>query len=232
MERLVRNVALLADLGAAPREPRCIDCDGYTLCFRSTSEARPLVRDQQISNRFSIRFWGVRGSLATSGPDFSLVGGNTSCVEVRLGHELIILDAGTGLYRLGCNLPRRIEATLLLSHFHWDHIQGFPFFRPAYDSGTELSIYGPGDDARQIEEAMRRQMEAPHFPVPLESMDAKFRYGALRSGAEFQVGGARIEARRLNHRRSVSATASAPAARASLMSPIPSTSTTAASTPT
>jgi len=158
-----------------------------------------LVRDQQISNRFSIRFWGVRGSLATSGPDFSLVGGNTSCVEVRLGHELIILDAGTGLYRLGCNLPRRIEATLLLSHFHWDHIQGFPFFRPAYDSGTELSIYGPGDDARQIEEAMRRQMEAPHFPVPLESMDAKFRYGALRSGAEFQVGGARIEARRLNH---------------------------------
>lgn len=151
------------------------------------------------ASRFGVRFWGVRGSLATSGPDFAQVGGNTSCVEVRLGSQIIILDAGSGLYRFGRTLPPRIHATILLSHFHWDHIQGFPFFRPAYDPGTRLTVYGPGSDAAQVEAAMRRQMEAPHFPVPLTSLDGEIRFGALQTGDELQIGAARVTVRRLNH---------------------------------
>jgi phosphoribosyl 1,2-cyclic phosphodiesterase len=149
--------------------------------------------------RFSVRFWGVRGSLATSGPEFAQVGGNTSCVEVRAGNQLIILDAGTGLYRLGCTLPPRIEATLLLSHFHWDHIQGFPFFRQAYEPGSRLSIYGPATSDAEVEAALHRQMEAPHFPVPLTSMDAQLRFGALQPGDELTIGAVRLVARKLNH---------------------------------
>lgn len=158
-----------------------------------------MLYDQSARTRFGIRFWGVRGSLATSGPDFADVGGNTSCVEVRLGSQILILDAGSGLYRLGRELPHRIQATILLSHFHWDHIQGFPFFRPAYDPGTRLTVYGPGSDAAEIEAALRRQMDAPHFPVPLGALDADIRFAALRSGDELQIGAARVMVRRLNH---------------------------------
>lgn len=158
-----------------------------------------MVYDQRAPTRFSVRFWGVRGSLATSGPEFAQVGGNTSCVEVRLGGHLLILDAGSGIYRLGRSLPSRIEATILLSHFHWDHIQGFPFFRPAYDAGSRLSIYGPAADAAEVEDALRRQMNAPHFPVPLESMESQLYFGALRSRDELKIGAARIMTRQLNH---------------------------------
>jgi phosphoribosyl 1,2-cyclic phosphodiesterase len=159
----------------------------------------PSVRKKQVPTRFSVRFWGVRGSLATSGPDFAHVGGNTSCVEVRLGNQLIILDAGTGLYRLGLALPPRVEATILLSHFHWDHIQGFPFFRPAYEPNSHIKIYGPGRDATEVEEALRRQMEPPHFPVPLASMEGRFEFGALHNGDEIYIGETRVQVRRLNH---------------------------------
>src|SRR5262249_18457344 len=92
------------------------------------------------------RFWGVRGSCATAGGHTAQVGGNTSCVEVRAGDQLFVLDAGTGLRALGAALEHKgqpIAATLLLSHFHWDHIQGFPFFGPAYAPSTRLQVYGP-----------------------------------------------------------------------------------------
>lgn len=158
-----------------------------------------MLYDEQSPSRFGVRFWGVRGSLATSGPDFDHVGGNTSCVEIRLGSQIIILDAGSGLYRLGRSLPNRIHATILLSHFHWDHIQGFPFFRPAYDPATRLTVYGPGTEAAEVEAALQRQMEAPHFPVPLGAMEGQIRFGALQSGDELQIGAARVAVRRLNH---------------------------------
>lgn len=158
-----------------------------------------MAHDHIVPARFSVRFWGVRGSLATSGPEFAQVGGNTSCVEIRLGSQLIILDAGTGLYRLGNSLPPTIEATLLLSHFHWDHIQGFPFFRPAHEAGSRLSIYGPGDSGAEVEQALQRQMEAPHFPVPLESMSAQLSFEALRCGDDFRIGAAAVKVRQLNH---------------------------------
>lgn len=91
---------------------------------------------------FTIRFWGVRGSIASPGPDTQLVGGNTSCVEVRCGHTTLILDAGTGLRGLGDELMKtqRRDVHLLLSHLHWDHIQGLPFFVPICASETHLTL--------------------------------------------------------------------------------------------
>lgn len=147
----------------------------------------------------TVRFWGVRGSLATSGPDYVLVGGNTSCVEVRVGDELIILDAGTGLFPLGATLPRRVRATVLLSHYHWDHIQGFPLFRPAYEAGNTLRLCGPGDGGAGIEAALRRQMQPPHFPVSLDALPAAISFRTLRAGDEMRIGAARVHAAALNH---------------------------------
>ena len=94
------------------------------------------------------RFWGVRGSVAASGPQVARMGGNTSCVELTSQGHTLILDAGTGLRGLGERLLKTppVSATLLFSHLHWDHVQGFPFFTPAYLPTTALSLYGPGPD--------------------------------------------------------------------------------------
>jgi phosphoribosyl 1,2-cyclic phosphodiesterase len=146
-----------------------------------------------------VRFWGVRGSIASAGREHAHVGGNTSCVEVRAGETLLVLDAGTGLRGLGERLRGGggpVEAHLLLSHFHWDHIQGFPFFAPAYLPENRLRLYGPerctvGGDVRA---ALAAQMRAPHFPVGLEAMRAQLSFHPVAAGAEFDVGEARVRA--------------------------------------
>lgn len=146
-----------------------------------------------------VRFWGVRGSVATGGPSFAEVGSNTSCVEVRAGEERIILDAGTGLVQLGQTLTAPVAAALLISHFHWDHIQGFPLFQPGYDPGCSFDIYGPGRDEHGVEAALRRQMERPHFPVPLDAMRANLTFHPLEPGDQIRIGGAIVKAALLNH---------------------------------
>ncbi len=150
-------------------------------------------------DRITVRFWGVRGSIATGGPEFAGVGGNTSCVEVRAGDQLIILDGGTGLRPLGETLGPDTQATMLLSHLHWDHVQGFPFFRPAYSSRAALELYGPAADDAALRAAMARQMEPPNFPVRLEAMRARLGFHALAPGDELVVGPARIQAVALRH---------------------------------
>src|SRR5438874_10081534 len=92
-----------------------------------------------------VKFWGTRGSIPTPGPETVIYGGNTSCVEVRLnGGGRLILDAGSGIRKLGAAIfnEAKVDAALLLTHVHWDHIQGFPFFGPAYKDTTNLDIYG------------------------------------------------------------------------------------------
>jgi phosphoribosyl 1,2-cyclic phosphodiesterase len=152
-------------------------------------------------NQFFVRFWGVRGSIATPGPATAEVGGNTSCVEVRCGDELIVLDAGTGLRALGDELVRRGEkrGELLLSHLHWDHIQGLPFFVPLYVPGTELTVRGPAWGDGGLAGALRRQMSAPGFPVELGDVSARLRFEELRPRSQFECGEARITAAKLNH---------------------------------
>ena len=149
----------------------------------------------------TVRFWGVRGSVPSPGAQTAGFGGNTSCVEVHCGGETIILDAGTGLRGLGERLAasgRPVVASILVSHVHWDHIQGFPFFPPLFLPDTELALYGRPDHG-SLESALRHQMTAPNFPVQLGAVPAALTYGELDLAQPFEVGAAVVRAARLNH---------------------------------
>jgi phosphoribosyl 1,2-cyclic phosphodiesterase len=152
-----------------------------------------------------VRFWGVRGSIPVPGRTTSRYGGNTSCVEVRPhGASPIIIDAGTGLRRLGKALMEdgfadgRGEASILISHTHWDHVQGLPFFSPLYRAGNRIQIFARQRDTH-LEAVFSQQHGAPYFPVPLSAMQAEMSFHAITEGAQFELGGARITSTRLNH---------------------------------
>ncbi len=148
-------------------------------------------------NDIVIRFWGVRGSIATPGPSTVRTGGNTPCVEIEHGGERLILDAGTGLRGLGQRMLARgdTEATLLLSHLHWDHIQGLPFFVPAYLPGHRLHVIGhPG-----LRDALDAQMTPPCFPVRLDAMRAELSFAEIADRGALEVGAFQIRAASLNH---------------------------------
>ncbi|HET6613535.1 MAG TPA: MBL fold metallo-hydrolase, partial [Kofleriaceae bacterium] len=149
----------------------------------------------------TIRFWGVRGSIASPGKATASVGGNTSCVEVCCGPTRLVLDAGTGIRRLGEALiaDGPTTMTLLLSHLHWDHIQGLPFFVPAYLPGSEITVVGAKTAEMTLEEALAHQMRAPVFPVRLADLAASLRYRHVRSGESFSFGEVTVRAAKLNH---------------------------------
>ena len=141
-----------------------------------------------------IRFWGTRGSIPTPGPTTVRYGGNTACVEVRDSTgALLVLDAGTGLrelgiYLMGNNGARPFSVNLLLSHLHWDHIQGIPFFRPAYLPNSKLRIIGPVQAGRSMKELLGLGMDDPFFPVDLDDLPAKIDIGEMASGTEKKIG--------------------------------------------
>lgn len=149
-----------------------------------------------------VKFWGTRGSIPTPGDRTRKYGGNTSCIEVRMGDTLFILDAGSGIRELGADLLARgrkpIVAHLLLSHSHWDHVQGFPFFAPAYVPGNEVVLYGskPGDD--RYHRLLSGQMKSDYFPVDFAALNAVIRQDHLQDGGK-EVAGVRIETFPLNH---------------------------------
>jgi CheY-like chemotaxis protein/phosphoribosyl 1,2-cyclic phosphodiesterase len=150
-----------------------------------------------------IRFWGTRGSLAKPGPSTIRYGGNTSCVEVRARDgTLIILDCGTGAHDLGRSLVASgihpIRGHLLITHTHWDHIQGFPFFAPLFVPGNEWDVYAPQGLGQRLEETLAGQMEYAYFPVTLGQLGATIRYHELAEGS-FDLGAVRITTRYLNH---------------------------------
>jgi phosphoribosyl 1,2-cyclic phosphodiesterase len=150
----------------------------------------------------SIRFWGVRGSCPSPGPETAAVGGNTSCVEVVAGKTRFVLDAGTGLRRLGNELARagNVDVTMLLSHVHWDHIQGLPFFAPLYMKDTRVRIFGGPTGTRiPLRDALRRQMSAPMFPVDLHDLPSDLVCEEVRERASFEVGDAQVTVARANH---------------------------------
>jgi CheY-like chemotaxis protein/phosphoribosyl 1,2-cyclic phosphodiesterase len=150
-----------------------------------------------------VRFWGTRGSLAKPGPTTLRYGGNTSCVELR-GDDgtLIVLDCGTGAHGLGQALMAagggRASGHLMISHTHWDHIQGFPFFAPLFVSGNSWDIYAPGAMGRQLERTLAGQMEYNYFPVTLAQLGATIRFHDLAEG-DFAIGDVRVTAQYLNH---------------------------------
>ncbi len=148
-----------------------------------------------------VRFWGVRGSIASPGPDTAEVGGNTSSVEVTCGQTRILLDAGTGIRSLGDSLMKdgATDATLLLSHHHWDHIQGLPFFVPLYLPDSKLKIVGAALDGTSLEGTLRAQMRSPNFPVRFDELGSRPELVEVASGARFRVGEAIVTTAKLNH---------------------------------
>jgi phosphoribosyl 1,2-cyclic phosphodiesterase len=151
-----------------------------------------------------VKFWGVRGSIACPGPKTVRYGGNTTCIEIRTdNNELIILDAGTGIFQLSqallAELP--LTANVLITHSHWDHIQGLPLFIPNFIPGNTLRLHGGFDpvSGKGIEQVMSVQLQYSFFPVREAEMKARIEYVTLMPGETVQVGSASITPCLLNH---------------------------------
>ena len=152
---------------------------------------------------FLLRFWGVRGSIACSGPETLRYGGNTSCIEVKCGERHLIFDGGTGLRPLGLSLPHEgaFEYDHFFSHTHWDHIAGMPFFCPAYRPDCKIHVHAGHLTAQGgIEAALRQAMTEPLFPVPLDVFQASIDFSDFNAGATLDIGdGIIIKTALLNH---------------------------------
>ncbi len=151
-----------------------------------------------------VKFWGVRGSIASPGPATVRYGGNTTCIEVRTDdNELIILDAGTGIFPLSQSLLGELPLTanVLISHSHWDHIQGLPFFIPNFIPGNTLRLHGAFDpvSGKGVEQVMAVQLQYSYFPVREAEMKSRIDYVTLTPNQSFQLGSATITPYLMNH---------------------------------
>jgi phosphoribosyl 1,2-cyclic phosphodiesterase len=159
----------------------------------NSGEQEPAIR---------VRFWGVRGSIATPGAGTVRYGGNTPCLEVRAGGRLIILDCGTGLRSLGNALlaeKRAIDADIFFSHMHWDHIQGFPFFTPAFIPGNSFRVYGQNKGEQSVKAVLETQMTDPNFPVPLSVMRSALSFHSIGPSQVVQLGPVTVRTAAMNH---------------------------------
>jgi phosphoribosyl 1,2-cyclic phosphodiesterase len=154
-----------------------------------------------------IKFWGVRGSIPVPGNGTIRYGGNTCCVEIEHNGSIVILDSGTGIRELGLDLVRRgvgkkgglSKLNIFFSHVHWDHIQGFPFFKPAFIPEVEINLYGHKHSDIDIENALRGQMVAPHFPIVLRDMPSRINFIEVKRGETLRVDGLVVDNIELNH---------------------------------
>jgi phosphoribosyl 1,2-cyclic phosphodiesterase len=152
---------------------------------------------------FSVRFWGVRGSIACPGPSYARYGGNTSCIEVRCGAERLIFDGGTGLRALGehLKLEEPLEADVFLSHTHLDHVIGIPFFRSLFTKGNKFRLWaGNLAPERDLKDVLKGMMAAPLFPVPVEIFAAETTFHDFRAGETLEpCPGVVLKTAALNH---------------------------------
>jgi len=154
------------------------------------------------TSNLKVKFWGTRGSIPCPGSERAKYGGNTSCIQVTGGSEVIVMDAGTGIRELGLELVaqrKSLKINLLLTHTHWDHIQGFPFFTPIYFPGNEITIFGPRALEKSLEEALMFQMQYSYFPVKGVELAAKIKFRELDGEDEFRIGDVDFRTKSMNH---------------------------------
>ena len=151
-------------------------------------------------------FWGVRGSIPSPGPRTARYGGNTTCIEVRSDDDtLIIIDGGTGIFALAQSLlqsqPGPVQANIFITHSHWDHIHGLPFFTPLFIRGSRVRLHGAVDEVtgNGIEHVMGVQLQNSYFPVSETQMDATIEYRTLAIGETIDVGDAQVSNVQMNH---------------------------------
>ncbi len=153
-------------------------------------------------NQIQIKFWGVRGSIPTPGPRTLRYGGNTPCIEVRFpGQPLVILDAGSGIRELGKELLQQhdpVTGYIFISHFHWDHIQGLPFFKPAFKEGNSFTIFGCDEPHMPLNEIISMQMKPTFFPLAIEDMKADVTFHPIREET-LNLNGLVVSTKFLNH---------------------------------
>ncbi|MFW6369552.1 MAG: MBL fold metallo-hydrolase, partial [Myxococcota bacterium] len=155
-----------------------------------------------VKTGLSIRFWGTRGSLPSPGPDTSLYGGNTSCVEVRAAGKLIVLDCGSGMRLLGNHLlpSMPIEAHVFFTHYHWDHIMGLPFFAPIFVAGNKLHLHGETKRDLNVGEILSGQMIQPYFPVTMGiECKSEMTMNPVEPGDVVSIDDVRVSCCRLQH---------------------------------
>jgi phosphoribosyl 1,2-cyclic phosphodiesterase len=148
-----------------------------------------------------IRIWGARGSIPVSGMEYVKYGGDTTCIEIRTkDDEIIMIDAGSGIRRLGNSLltEGRHHYNLIFTHAHWDHLMGFPFFKPIYLSETRIDLFGCPFAQGSIKEFLKESMSPPHFPVNLSDLKATLEYHGTCKG-EFQIGSVHVIPILLSH---------------------------------
>lgn len=203
-DRLAAREAGADDYLTKPIKPY----DLLALIARLTDETT-IITQQRVAKAATgpqqtrVKFWGVRGSIPSPGPATVRYGGNTTCVELRTQGEIIILDGGTGLRPLGRALiaefhDQPLQLTLLLSHTHWDHIQGLPFFTPIYEPHCRLRILGFEGARRGLVNVLTGQMESPYFPVPFGELPGNIEVDEIKD-LDFPVGNVRVQAWFANH---------------------------------
>jgi phosphoribosyl 1,2-cyclic phosphodiesterase len=151
--------------------------------IQGNAQFAPMSSDPR---EFRVRFWGVRGSIPTPGIETVRYGGNTACVELEVAGKRLIFDGGTGLRVLGKQLLQEmpVRGHIFFTHTHWDRIQGFPFFMPAFIEGNQFDIYGAvGQNGASIKQRLSDQMLRPNFPVPLKRMQANLRFHDIAPGS-------------------------------------------------
>lgn len=164
-------------------------------------EHNDVLENQLAHDQFAVRFWGVRGSIPTPGFETARYGGNTACVEMQVGGYRLVFDGGTGLRVLGKHLLQHlpVEAHIFFTHTHWDRIQGFPFFIPAFVQGNRFHIYGAmGLNGASIKQRLSDQMLRPNFPVPLQVMRSELQFHNISPGSVIPLGDVVVETMSLN----------------------------------
>jgi CheY-like chemotaxis protein len=146
-----------------------------------------------------LKFWGTRGSNPVSGPDYLRFGGNTSCLEIRHEEDLIIVDAGTGIRPLGLEIQKTKQIHLLLSHTHWDHLAGFPFFAPLYDPECHITIWAPIGFEKSVQELFTEMLAYAYFPIRLDDIKAKISFKEIQEGVPFEIGSVTVNSHYAYH---------------------------------